>query len=231
MRIRMAAAIAVASICIAAGPAATPAPAHGGGNPNFRSEVHGFSQPEPGIAVSVLGYDDRMEIVNSTHKVVVVYGYDDEPFARILPDGTVQTNVRSPATYLNDDRLANVEVPAAADPDAPPQWKTVSDGGVLEWHDHRMHWMSTAVPPEVTDESVETKIFDYRIPVSVDGQRNAINGTLFWVGSDSGSKTPALVVGLAIIVLGGAGVLWLRHRRRSTGDGSGDGEDGAAEAW
>ncbi len=84
------------------------------GNPNFRSVVRGFSPPVPGLSVQVLGYDAFLQLVNKTGRQVVIYGYDGEPYARLLADGTVQTNQRSPALYLNEDRFAAVQVPPIA---------------------------------------------------------------------------------------------------------------------
>ncbi len=56
---------------------------------------------------------------------VVILGYDGEPYLRFTADGVFR-NTRSPATYLNEDRFANVTVPASADPEAPPEWERVS---------------------------------------------------------------------------------------------------------
>ena len=142
----------------------------------------------------------------------------------------MQVNQRSPATYLNDSRFATAQVPPIADPKAPPQWKTVDDSGTFIWHDHRMHYLSTATPPQVTDKSRKTKIFDYEVPIRVDGRKGAIDGTLFWVGSPTTSKLPFIVAGIVVLVAGGAFVL-LARRRRGGDDGSKSMEEPAKEAW
>lgn len=198
------------------------------GNPNFDSEVDGLSHPIEGVSAQVLGYDDRLQLVNRSGKTVVVYGYEGEPYARILPSGTVQTNVNSPATYLNEDRFAGVRVPERADPQAPPVWRDVSDGGEFTWHDHRVHWMARTTPPQVEDESRRTEVFDYRVPIEVGGERDAIAGTLYWVGPADTSKTPFLIAAAAIVVLGGAAVLVVRRRRASGGSGD---DRPSGEAW
>jgi LPXTG-motif cell wall-anchored protein len=205
--------------------AAIPAAGHEG-NPDFRSEINAVHPDVPGVGFEVLNYDADMELVDQAGHEVVIYGYEGEPFARILRDGTVQKNTRSPSTYLNVDRYAEAKVPASADAKAPPAWETVDRSGTLRWHDHRMHYMAKGTPPRVTDESRRTKVFDYEIPLRIDGRKGAIDGTLFWVGPADTSKTPFLVAGAAILLLGGAAVLVVRRRR-----GADDDESEAEEVW
>ena len=206
---------------------ASPALGHEG-NPEFRSEIESVKPNVPGISFEVLNYDSDMELLDQHGHEVVIYGYEGEPYARILRDGTVQTNQRSPATYLNENRFAEVQVPKSADPEAPPEWKTMDESGVLTWHDHRMHYMAKGTPPQVKDESKRTKVFDYEIPLRIDGHRGAIDGTLFWVGPADTSKTPFIIIGALVIVLGAAGVLFLRRRQRNEDGGA---EPPAKEAW
>jgi hypothetical protein len=210
--------------------AAPSALAHGSGNPNYRSVIERVTPKTPNVSFRVLSYDSYIELLDQHGHEVVVYGYEHEPYARILKNGTVQVNQRSPATYLNDTRFATAPVPPIANPKAPPQWKTVDDSGTFIWHDHRMHYLSTATPPQVTDKSRKTKIFDYTIPLRVDGRKGAIDGTLFWVGSATTSKLPFIVAGIAIVLGGGALVL-LQRRRRGGDDGAKPGSGQATEAW
>jgi hypothetical protein len=188
------------------------------GNPNFRSEITSV-QPESlgeGLQIEVVNFDDNVRLANHSGKTVLIKGYQGEPYARLLSDGTVEVNLNSPAYYLNDDRYGNVSVPARADAKAAPDWKTVSDDSEFSWHDHRSHYMSPTTPPQVKDESKETKIFDYKIPIEVDGQPAKINGTLTWVGN--GSKAPVIpfvILGLAIVAAIG---FWIARRRRDGDD-------------
>ncbi|MFT3865801.1 MAG: hypothetical protein QM729_16165 [Solirubrobacterales bacterium] len=213
------------------------APAHAlahGGNPNYRSEIDSFQPPLPGdVTIEVLDYDSYMQLVDQKGHEVVVDGYEGEPYARIEKDGTVQVNKRSPATYLNDSRFAtDVEVPASADPKATPEWETVDDSGTFIWHDHRMHYMSRSLPPVVKDKGQKTKIFDYEIPLAVDGQPTVLHGTLWWVGGAGTSKLPFLIAAIVIVLGGGALVLWIRRRRDGEGDdGSPTASEPRAEAW
>jgi hypothetical protein len=209
-----------------------PAPsalAHAGGNPNYRSVIDRVTPKVPGVIFEVLAYDAYFELRDQHGHEVVVYGYEGEPYARVLKDETVQVNERSPAYYLNETRYPEEqEVPPTANAKAPPQWKTVGNSGIFLWHDHRMHYGSTATPPQVKDTSRKTKVFDYEIPLRIDGRKGAIDGTLYWVGSPNPSKLPFIVGALAILVVGGALVLVVR-RRRGPEDESKD--EPTKEAW
>lgn len=218
---------ALALACALLACSAAPALGHEG-NPDFRSEIESVRPSVPGVSLEVLNYDADLELADRGDHEIVIYGYEGEPYARILRDGTVQKNQRSPATYLNEDRYADVRVPESANAKAPPEWKTVDDSGTLRWHDHRSHYMATGTPSQVKDESKRTKVFDYEIPLRIDGEKGAIDGTLFWVGPADASKTPFLIAGIAVVVLGGAAVLIARRRR---GDEDGDDERPAREAW
>lgn len=187
------------------------------GSPNFLSQVN--SAPA-GVEVTVLSRDDRLLLRNESGKDVIVEGYEDEPYARIAADGTVSVNTNSHAYYINEERDGQVPVPDGVDSKGEPRWKVVSRTGRFEWHDHRMHWMSKGDPEQVKDKSVRTKVFDWKVPVEVDGKPSDITGTLFWTPTPGGSVPWVLIVGLtlaAIAVLGAVTVL--RHRRRP------------AEAW
>ena len=123
---------------------AAPAMAHQG-DPRFDSVLTGTGIP--GLKVQVLNYGDRLLLQNRTGQTVTLEGYENEPYARLLPDGTVQVNQRSPATYLNTDPYANATVPKSADEKAAPVWKTIEGDNRYETHDHRIHWMSPGTIP------------------------------------------------------------------------------------
>jgi hypothetical protein len=204
--------LAVALTAFAVACTASPALAHQG-NINFRSELDGIVPSESGVDVQVLNYDDSLQLQNNSDKTVVVDGYQHEPYVRIDPDGTVEVNHDSPAYYLNDDRYGNTAVPASATAGAKPDWVLVDKTGQYVWHDHRIHYMSTGIPAQVTDTSKKTKIFNYKVPIQVGDQKAAITGTLYWVGRAGGFPIVPFV-GLALVALIGAAVM-LRKRRRA----------------
>lgn len=218
-------AVAVVALLLVALPSAVHAHQ---GDPNFRSVTHGITPAVPGVQVEVVNYDDSLQITNRSGHTVVVEGYDGEPYARVLRDGTVQVNRRSPAAFLNDERFGGTTVPAGASATAEPRWETLDRTGRFAWHDHRMHWMGTGRPPAVKDPGTRTKIFDYEVPLGVDGRPAAISGTLFWVGEPGGGMPAwAVVALLALVAASIALVVIARRRRRARAPG----DRGEREAW
>jgi hypothetical protein len=208
-RMKRAVVLAALGLCVLPGVAA----AHQG-NPNYRSVLRAVTPTVPGLKVQVLGYDSQMQLVNRSGRPVTIFGYQDEPYARVLADGTVQVNLRSPAYYLNEDVAGDTPVPASANPEAAPQWHMVDRTGKFVWHDHRMHWMAKGLPSQVHDKSVKTKIFDYQIPMSVGSKPGRVAGTLFWVGSPGGLPVGAIVALVIAVVLAVGLVVVVRSRRR-----------------
>jgi hypothetical protein len=206
----LAAAPVLAAIAVALA-APDPGVAHEG-NPNFRSTV---TSAPPVVEASMLNYDDSLQLRVEPGHELVVRGYEDEPYVRFRPDGTVEVNRNSPAYYLNEDRFADVETPDVADAEAKPQWEEAGAHGTYAWHDHRAHYMAQGVPSQVTDESEETKIFDWSVPVELDGRNTEVEGTLTWVGDDGGGAPIVLVAGLGLAVLGSAALAIWRVRRRN----------------
>lgn len=215
-----------ATVVLCASALAAPAAALGHqGNPNMESVVRTITPKTPGVSLEVLNRDDRFQITNRSSRTVVIEGYDHDDYARLLPDGTVEVNRNSPAAYLNDDRYADVAVPASAKPGAVPVWRVLDRTHTFQWHDHRMHYMGAGVPPQVTDRDRRTKVFDYRVPIRVDAQRGAIAGTLWWTPRPGGGPPAVALAALAVLVVGGgaAAVTATRRRRRRA--------VGAGEAW
>ena len=226
MRRALALALGVATALLAA-----PVAAAHQGNPNYRSIVDAVTPAAHGLKLQVLNYDDRFELTNRTGQTVTVQGYNGEPYARVLADGTVEVNQRSPAYYLDDDRYADVKVPDSADPKAAPQWKVIDRTGVVQWHDHRMHWMSRSLPPQVKDKSKRTKVFDYSIPLEVGNKPGAIKGTLVWQPEKS-SAPVGMFVGLGVLALLAIATVLIVRRRRAGGAHADEAPTKAgAEAW
>jgi hypothetical protein len=220
------------ALLLATAALSTAADAHQG-NPDFRSEITAISPADlsEGLQMTVQNFDDNIQLVNRTGEVVIVKGYEGEPYLRFNPDGRVEVNLNSPAHYLNEDRLGDVSLPERADPDAAPDWSLVDESGTWSWHDHRSHYMAEGVPPQVSDESVVTKVFDYRIPMSVGGAPAEASGTLTWVGSDSSVPVlPFVGLGLLLVAALAGAVVIRRHRRDGDGTASSGGDTGG-EAW
>ena len=248
-------ACALASLTLSAGPPSAIAPALAtttseqqqnplndqGSSPNYRSLITAISPKVAGLDVQVLQFSDRLQLQNRTGRTVTIEGYEGEPYARVQANGTVEVNKHSPAYYLNQSFYGNVTVPSFATPSAAPQWSVVDRTGQFEWHDHRIHWMSPVLPPQVKDKGKRTLIFDWRVPIAVAGQHGTVAGQLFWTPEPSSAPVAAIVIGGAIVVLGLLLVIATRRRRSTRGarpggdDGEGGEQSGARtgsrEAW
>lgn len=194
--------------------AAAPAQAHEG-NPQYRSVVRSIAPATPGLQARVLDHDDALQLVNRSGKAVVILGYAGDPYARVLADGTVQVNERSPDVALDEDAHQHDAVDTTA-PAGAPRWHTLDRTGRFEWHDHRIHYRDAGLPRPVTDRTKETKVFDWQVPLRVGARRGAIAGTLAWVGEPGSSSFPtAAVVSLAVLALLAIGAVALVRRRRA----------------
>jgi hypothetical protein len=199
-----------------------------GSNYQYRSEITSITPRVKGLEIEVLQFADRLLLTNHTGKTVTIYGYEGEPYARVLANGTAEQNSRSPATYLNTSFYADVTVPPSASASAPPHWVVIDRTGQFEWHDHRIHWMSPIPPAKVKDRSRRTLIFDWSVPIAVGAQKGAIAGQLFWTPESSKASTAVIVLGIVIVVLGLLFVLFVRRRRaQAAAGGAGAGRSGA----
>jgi hypothetical protein len=206
-----------------------------GSSYEYRSNITAVTPSVPGLSIEVLEFADRLLLRNHTGRTVTIYGYEGEPYARVLANGTAEQNVRAPATYLNTNFYADVVVPPTASPSAPPKWEVVDRTGEFEWHDHRIHWMSPVPPARVKDKSRRTLIFDWQVPITVGAAKGAIDGQLFWTPESSKAPLAVIVLGAVVALAGLLFVLFVRRRRARAalaGVGGADGPGGAGEeAW
>ena len=190
---------------------AAPAAADPAGPGDFRSEVTGVIPDLEGLSAEIVGGDAFLELRVPDGREVIVEGYQGEPYLRFREDGTVEQNRLSSATYLNDDRKAQVEIPAevqaAMESGADPDWEEVADGGTYAWHDHRVHWMAEVDPPVARGERVTGAYDPWRVPLLVDGDTGEVQGILTYASTIS--PLPWAAVALAVLV----GVGWLGRGR------------------
>jgi hypothetical protein len=147
---------------------------------------------------------EYLEVENTSGRPLVVHGYDGEPYLRVGPGG-VERNRNSPATYLNEERYADVAVPPRADPEAAPDWERLSGAPRHAWHDHRTHWMAPAPPPEVAAEPGTARhLHDWAVPFRHAGQAYEVQGALRW--EPGPSWWPWLLAGLALTAPAAAGL-------------------------
>jgi hypothetical protein len=177
----MSATLTVTVLLVVAG--AAPAYAHtvaGVGADNYQTRLTGFSPRIDGLTVRVIENGSRLELSNTGSTEVVVFGYQEEPYLRIGPEG-VFANRRSPATYVNASRKGD-PVPPDADPKQPPEWRRQSTGRTARWHDHRIHWMLDTRPPAVAAAPGRQHLSASWTVGGVAGTTPlTISGTLRWV--------------------------------------------------
>jgi hypothetical protein len=169
------------------------------GPTDYETTITSIVPETPGIEVSVVGGDAFLRVVAEPGVDVVVLGYQQEPYLHIRPDGVVEENQRSPATYLNADRYGTGTAPAGADPSLAPNWEVVGSGGAWAWHDHRAHWMS-AQPPAGAQPGAE--IQSSTVPMLVDGNPVTVSVSTTWLAAPS--PVPLAVgaaAGLAAVLL------------------------------
>jgi hypothetical protein len=193
------------------------------GSPNFLSQINEVTPVARGVDVEVLNRDDRLLLSNHGDATVLIEGYDGEPYARIEPDGTVLVNTDSKAYYINEERDGEVPVPDGVDGKGEPRWERVSRTGRFEWHDHRMHWMGESDPEAVSDKDVRTRLYDWKVPIAVDGRPGEIAGTLFWTPVPSSGPPLPLIIAFGVLVVPLAVAVVVVRRRRAARP--------AAEAW
>lgn len=201
---RAAAGLLAAVVALLAG--AAPASAHGGpggSDPpasNYESTIRAIEPALDGLHLRIIDAGARVELVNRTGDEVIVLGYEGEPYLRIGPGGVFE-NRRSPATYLNQDRQAQTQVPPEADAEAEPEWRRIDDGPSARWHDHRSHWMGTEPPPAVQAEPDrrQTVVDAWEIPLRVGNDDVIVSGRLDYVPGPAG--WPWLAGGIAAVAV------------------------------
>lgn len=175
---------------------------------NYRTRIRSINPEVAGITLRVVDNGDRLELTNNTGKDVVVVGYDDEPYLRVGPRGVFE-NERSPATFLNRTRQNPAPPPDSADPTAPPQWRRISNGDTVRWHDHRSHWMGDREPPFVEGApGAEHLIQRFTIELRTGATTIKARGDVWWIPGPSPWFWIAGAVGFGVLIVIGARTRW-----------------------
>lgn len=167
---------------------------------DYRSVVTHVDPPTDAVTVKVVGGDGFLDVKAKPGHDVIVNGYAGGPWLHIRPDGTVEENQLSKATYINGSRygttLAPDNVTDQTETTEPPQYKVIGSGGEYAWHDHRIHWMSPQHPPGASAGDV---IFpDWTVQLTVDGTPTTVHGQLTW--EKSVSPIPYFVIAIVLTV-------------------------------
>jgi hypothetical protein len=187
---------------------AGPAAAHtvsGIGATNWVTRITSVQPVVPGLRMRVVELGNRLELSNTGPEVIVL-GYQGEPYLRVGPSG-VWTNLNSAATYLNRTRQGNAPVPAGlpTDASAAPRWEQISSGHLVRWHDHRIHWMGSALPPNVQRAPNQEHVqFAWHVDLRQGATPVAVTGELRWVPGPSAWPWVgvALVIAVGCVALG-----------------------------
>ena len=142
---------------------------------NFESVLDTVEPSDTPVELSVVGGDSFLQARAPAGVTVEIPGYDGEPYLRIGADGIVERNRRSPASYLNENRDGSTDgLPDGVSSSAPPEWERIGDGGVVAWHDHRIHWMLNDAPETPEDRVVQV----WTVDLVVDGTDVTATGRL-----------------------------------------------------
>jgi hypothetical protein len=178
----------------------TAASAHGLPDASYyRSTITAIEPSIPGLVLAVTKAGESITLANHTGKTVVVIGYAGEDYLRITTAG-VEENVASLSSSLNGSLIIEGLPQKQEQPNQQhPKWRHVSDQPTFTWHDHRIHWMAQQRPAVVVaDPHHAHKVFDWKIPLTVNGEPVTVNGQLDWQG------TPGLsTLVVVLIAIGG----------------------------
>lgn len=191
-------------------------------NVHYRSTLVRVSPLVSGVSWRVIDLNDEIQLINHSTQTVIVYGYaGHQPYLRILARGSVELNENSPAYYENQSFFAGGVIPPAnATSSAPADWVTVAKTGAFTWHDHRIHFTSTAVPYEVHNVDKTTLVFDWTVPFQVGATRGTLYGKLVWIGEKPFTVPIAAVITFVVILIGSVAFVVVVRRRRARGGGA-----------
>jgi hypothetical protein len=150
---------------------------------------------------------------------VEVAGEGGEPMVRVT-NAAVEANEASPTWRFT--AASKNQVPAGVvDAGAPPRWVPVSRAGSVSWLEPRARYPRGEPPASIQRRRKVTTLAHWRVPVTVDGQRHDIEGTLQWAPagvtnarhSPRGGSWRVPLIAVAVIVVGGLLVARARTRR------------------
>jgi hypothetical protein len=207
--------VPAAVVAVASGPAV----AHGrfGADALFyRTEVTGMAPAVAGLTASVDPRGEWIQLSYTGPGEVIVLGYSGEPYLRITAS-RAEENTHSPSTFLNQSMFA--QLPAATQlVSATPDWHAIAGTGNARWHDHRIHWMGQARPPEVAaDPSRRHQVGAWVVRAVADGRLFDVRGTVTWIGQPSGmlsTREVLVVTGVNLPLIAGSLVWLIRSQRR-----------------
>jgi len=170
-------AVAAATVCLLARPAA-PVDAHAGNADGSRPFVTGV-EPEVGVVASaVFAGSWEINLSAASGQEVSVLDDSGRPFLRISPDG-VEGDYGAPVWFTSavaPNAPGVVRLPDGVGTDSPPDWRPVSRATVWGWFDPRIRSQPGAVTPEMVRKAVPVRLQDFSIPLRVGDRQAQIKG-------------------------------------------------------
>ena len=123
-----------------------------------------------GIAVRIVDGDQQLWMSVNPRLTAVILGLRGEPYLRFGPGG-IDENLRSPTLYLN--RAVPAEIPPDLSNSRAPEWRRLSGGHTLMWHEDRLHALALGA-----HSGSAGSVGSWLVPVVLDGRRTQVRGAL-----------------------------------------------------
>jgi hypothetical protein len=186
----------------------TSAFAHGLGGAQAQdstSDVTAIAPETDEFSIRTIEHGERIEVIRTSEKDIVILGVDNEPYILINNDGVFEndlsaTRIINESTSYEDpqSRLEEFE-DTSGDPDTPPEWKKVSESQTYRYHDHRAHYMGST--DNITDLGTST------IPVRAGDTLHSVEFTL------TAQKSPSWVLyGIVFLVASAAMIVIAKNK-------------------
>jgi hypothetical protein len=201
--------------------APVPASAHpSGSNPDaayYQADLAEITPARPDVVVRVDPRGEWIDLTYTGDTEVVVLGYTGEPYLRVTATTTAE-NLVSQTTYLNKAMFADIPT-SGRTASAAPTWQPIDGAGTVRWHDHRIHWMGQARPPNVAADPTRRHLVGTWVVHAVAGTVPFdIRGTLNWIGKPNGLPLRTwLILALANLPFVIGAIVWRLRRPRHVG--------------
>jgi hypothetical protein len=182
LRLAAACAAGVLAVLVTGAPAA----AHSGETATstaYHSRLVSVSPSVSGARLELVRHGTHVQVTRSGAREVVVLGYQGEPYLKLTADG-VYASATSATSYVNEildprTRPAGSAASGSGASGSGALWHRIATGPQYRWHDHRTHWIGTALPPAAqADPAHEHRITNWTIGLEVDGRSVTAAGTL-----------------------------------------------------
>ncbi len=193
---------------------------HGAEDEDYRTTILSI-EPE-GLPVDVSMDDgDEIRFENQGSEDLVLCGYESdacEPWVRIGPEGVfVDTNSKAFFSNAEEDEIGGVPDGAG---EGPAEFERVREAPAFyAYHDHRVHWMGRAVPPNVDESNPDVqKVMDGEVEFRYGDTSGVVKVRVDYVGGRTWFQRygEQLVVAIGILVMVAFFIVDAVRRRRRT---------------